>query len=376
MRIRTVLTMAAVAVLAIAGPAAGAPSAHAPAVPRSFHAQSLSMISTDQGWMLGTAPCGSNTCTTVLATRNGGATWRPVGTLPPALTLEDPSGVTEIRFADALHGWAFDPSLWVTNDGGATWSQQHPPGDRPVVALAGDAQAVYAVESACPFGFPLSNCKYRTVLWRTVPGQGGWAVVPVNLPVANQALLAVHGIVAYLDIPAALGPMGSPTGSDVLDVTVDGQTWTAMPDPCHPEGGETLTSIAPSSDTDVALLCQGNIGFGKAEKTVLRSTDNGLTTTPAGTMPLYGITTQLAAAPDGTLVAASYSIGTWIYRNAGGETWTTSVDLGDGGQGWNDVQFTSNETGFVIHGPAALCCLGHSGQLWVTNDAGLTWGPA
>ena len=77
-----------------------------------------------------------------------------------------------------------------------------------------------------------------------------------------------------------------------------------------------------------------------------------------------------------SLVAASYSIGTWSYRNAGGKTWTTQVDLGDGGMGWNDVAFTTDQVAFVIHGPAAVCCRGHSGELWKTGDGGLTWGPA
>jgi hypothetical protein len=143
-----------------------------------------------------------------------------------------------------------------------------------------------------------------------------------------------------------------------------------------PTQGEVLAGIAPVSDTKVALLCQANIGFGKAAKRVLRSNDNGQTTSPAGMLPLYGIISQLAAAPDGTLVVASYSIGSWIYRNAGGRTWTTSSDLGDGGQGWNDVTFTTNQQGFVIHGPAA-CCGGHGpGELWDSTDGGLTWSPS
>jgi len=218
------------------------------------------------------------------------------------------------------------------------------------------------------------TCNQPVTLWRTTTGQGSWTQVSIALPATSgfdNVVLAVHGMVAYLAVPAGL--IDAP---DVLDVTVDGETWSSRPDPCDPANGETLTSVAPISDTEVALLCQGNIGFGKAAKLVLRSNDTGQTTSSAGVMPLYGITTQLAAAPDGTLVAASYSIGTWIYRNAGGKGWTTQEDLGDGGMGWNDVVFTTDQVGFVIHGPAAVCCLGHSGQLWETDDGGLTWGPA
>jgi hypothetical protein len=244
-----------------------------------------------------------------------------------------------------------------------------------VVALAADAAATYAVVSACEFGQAIDQCTHPTTLWKTT-GHGSWTQVSIALPVMNQAILAVHEAVAYVVVPAPLLGDRPGVAADALDVTLDGLTWSPRPDPCNPADGETLTSIAPISDTDVALLCQGNIGFGKAEKHVFRSHDNGQTTTDAGTMPLYGITTELAATPDGVLVAASFSIGTWIYRNAGGMTWTTQEDFGDGGMGWNDPVFVTDQVGYVIHGPAAICCRGFSGQLWKTEDAGLTWGPA
>jgi len=360
------------------GPAAASEARRSgSSIPASFHAQSQSWVSPEHGWMLGAVNCGPNTCAAVLGTTDGGGTWNKLGILNAPVTLEKATGVTEVRFADDLHGWAFEPALWATSDGGATWQRQAPPGGgHLVLALAADADAVYAVVSPCRLG---RTCGYPITLWRTTPGQESWTQVSLTLPALsafNYVVLAVHGVVAYLAVPAALIDLGAPAAADVLDVTVDGQTWSSRPDPCDPANGETLTSVAPISDTEVALLCQGNIGFGKAAKLVLRSKDTGQTTSSAGMMPLYGITTQLAAAPDGTLVAASYSIGTWIYRNAGGKTWTTQVDLGDGGMGWNDVLFTTDQVGFVIHGPAAVCCQGHSGQLWETDDGGLTWGPA
>src|SRR5207237_1105054 len=83
---------------------------------------------------------------TVDGTTNGGGSWSTLGTLGAPIANDDPSGVTEIRFADALHGYAFLPSLWATVDGGATWtSQTLPGGSNRVLALAGDADAVYAV---------------------------------------------------------------------------------------------------------------------------------------------------------------------------------------------------------------------------------------
>ena len=138
---------------------------------------------------------------------------------------------------------------------------------------------------------------------------------------------------------------------------------------------QSLSGVAPISDTRVALLCVGNPRRGQADKRVLRSNDTGQTTSPAGSTPRDGTTSELAAAPNGTLAVASYSGASWIYRNGGGQTWTTQENLSDGGTGWNDLLFTTNQVGFVIHGPAT-CCGGHGlGELWETEDGGLTWTP-
>src|SRR5438552_7664217 len=121
-------------------------AARASAIPAGFHAQSVSWVSPKQGWMIGSAPCGQATCTTVLGTTDAGATWNKRGILGGPLTLEEPSGATEIRFADDQHGWAFEPALYATSDGGASWQKQAPPGGgHLVLALAADSDAVYAV---------------------------------------------------------------------------------------------------------------------------------------------------------------------------------------------------------------------------------------
>jgi hypothetical protein len=376
---RRSVAVAVVMAIVVAAELAGgsAYAGHPSAVPAGFHGQSQSWVSPKHGWMLGSVSCGQSTCTTVVGTTDGGEKWNRLGTLDAPLTLERASGVTELRFADDLHGWAFEPALYATIDGGATWQREAPPGGgHLVLALAADVDAAYAVVSPCRLN---RLCEDPATLWRATSGQRSWTQVSLTLPALtgfNTVVLAVHGSVAYLSIPASL--IMSRAGSadpDVLDATVDGQNWSSRPDPCSPEDGETLTGIAPISDTKVALLCQANIGFGKAEKRVLRSNDTGFTTRRAGRMPLLGIVSQLAAAPNGTLVVSSYSIGSWIYRNAGGRTWTTSVSLGDFGEGWNDIVFTTNRVGFVIHGPWAFCCGGGPGELWKTEDGGVTWGP-
>lgn len=347
---------------------ATAPADAGRAASLKFHAQSMSWVSPQHGWLLGSADCGTATCTTSAGTTNGGTSWKNLGGLAAPITNEDATGVTEVRFADDLHGWAFAPALWATSDGGTSWQPQTAPGGKPVMALAANAQVAYLLVSGCDFGQGLTGCRRGATLWRTTPGSGTWTQVSLRLPIAIAGVLAVSGSTAY----AVLFTPGS-TDGDTIEATTDGSHWSSRPDPCDSASAEYLSSVAPSSPTQVALLCQGDIGFGFAEKRVLRSNDTGLTTADAGTLNQYGIVSQLTASPNGTLLVSSYSIGSWIYRNAGGQTWTTPEDLGDGGIGWNDIAFTTDQVAFVVHGPAG-CCGGHGvGEIWKSTDGGVTW---
>jgi photosystem II stability/assembly factor-like uncharacterized protein len=245
-----------------------------------------------------------------------------------------------------------------------------PGGGRQVAALAGDPNGVYAVVSPCGFGHV---CTRPVTLWRSMPGEGSWTKVPVSLRVTSSPIfVAVRGVAAYVGIAAC---SVCPPEPDILDSTVDGQNWSARPDPCVPSDKEVLAGIAPISGTAVALLCLGDPGVGQAEKRVLRSKDGGQTTLPAGQTPYEGVTSQIAASPDGTLAVSSFSAVSLIYLNTGGRTWTKPVTYNDAGQGWNDIMFAGDQVGFVIHAPVS-CCGGHgTGELLETQDGGLTWAP-
>lgn len=88
------------------------------AVPAGFQPQSFTAISEFTWWLLGTAPCGSHTCTTIVQTTDGGPHFTRVAA-PPT------SAVSQVRFADGSDGYAFGPQFWTTHDDGRTWTQQH-----------------------------------------------------------------------------------------------------------------------------------------------------------------------------------------------------------------------------------------------------------
>ncbi|HTU94297.1 MAG TPA: hypothetical protein VMF14_00570 [Solirubrobacteraceae bacterium] len=85
-------------------------------VPPGFGAESFTAISAGTWWLLGAAPCSTPPCTSVLRTDNGGQ--RFVGTPAPRTTH-----VSQLRFANAADGFAYDNQLWVTHDAAATWHQ-------------------------------------------------------------------------------------------------------------------------------------------------------------------------------------------------------------------------------------------------------------
>src|SRR5690349_24939732 len=135
------------------GPGPGITTALA-AVPRLFRANSLTWISPRRGWVLGAARCGAKTCTDVIATTVGGATWKLRGTVPAQIPQvgEPGSGVSQVRFGTAQAGWAFGPRLYRTGDGGRSWARQPVPGHgRQVLALAATATTTYAMVSPCAF---------------------------------------------------------------------------------------------------------------------------------------------------------------------------------------------------------------------------------
>jgi photosystem II stability/assembly factor-like uncharacterized protein len=342
-------------------------------LPEGFRAQAISFVSSQLGWILGVQTCGETRCTNVLRTTNGGAAWHKVGGIHAPLTYDKVAGVTEVRFADEMHGWAFGPSLWSTDDGGATWTKEPVPGGGNLVpVLAAGPEAAYALVSTCELNQSPGSCDPATV-WKTTAGGGAWTKADVRLPaglVTNAARMAVRGSTAYLVVPTEVDR------PDVVRVTTDGTHWASRPSPCSKEADERLVDVTTYSDAGVAFLCVGDPGFGHSTKRVFRSSDTGRTAATFGAIPREGIVSQLTAAPNGRLVMTSWGApGSWIYRSNAGHPWTTPLALEDQGTGWNDVVMTTTQVGYVVHGPAALFPGNRPGQLGATRDGGVTWNP-
>jgi photosystem II stability/assembly factor-like uncharacterized protein len=358
-----------------AGPAGGP-------VPEGFSATSVTFVSTSEGWVLGTAPCRVAPCTSLVRTANAGGSW--VGIAAPKDPLANPSqsggvGVSEVRFADPADGWVFGPDLWSTHDGGAIWTRINLGAGTRVTALEtadGTVDAVVAV--ACPND--AGPCPAQLM---SSPSTSDHFTVnhTVLLPggVAGPHALALHDHTGYLVASPAPSAETGPDIASTLWRTGDGSTWMAVPDPCGPDLSPNSTS--PVSVTTVILLCGGQGAAGSSQKAVFRSTDSGSTWTPTAAA-------QFSAGDGGTVAASTASIlsiatssgaSEIYYSTDGGATYSTVLQLDDGGIGWGDFGYTTPMQGVLIHASASHTeGVNYSpgpdqGTLFMTHNAGANW---
>ena len=158
-------------------------------VPAGFQPESFTAISEFTWWLLGTAPCGSHTCTAIVQTTDGGSTFTRIPA-PPTATVS-------VRFADASDGYAYGRELWTTQDGGKTWIEAH----MGATDLATAGGYVYALASG-----------------------SGPATTPVRSPIGHDHWTFLRG-----PGPAGLGGHASPSGlwaqGDTAIVQVGRYAW-------------------------------------------------------------------------------------------------------------------------------------------------------
>ena len=305
--------------------------------------------------MLGTAPCKPSPCTSIARTRDLGMSWR--GLPAPVAPLGEP-GVTGpavwgIRFATPEHGFVFGNGLWVTTDGGEHWSAAAYPGGS-IISLEIIDRQVLAV-----------------TMRRGIAGHANWALL--RRPLAGGAWTrlvtqasAIGNIATQARVAAILD------GTSVLVTGNGGLTITRHPLPCTASPFPVPTSVAVQAPRGLALLCTGQGYTGHTDKTVYVSGDLGATWKLAGHPSSVGDGGVIAASVPGHLTIATTSAGSWLYYSAdNGRTWRTAVTYPDGGQGWNDLGFTTIRDGLVIHGHPYYGDM--LGQLLLTGNGGRTW---
>jgi hypothetical protein len=356
-------TPSAPASSSVAVVATPAPRPAGRAVPGGFEPMSATFVSADLGWVLGSVPCDGATCPAIVRTEDGGATWSPIGAPKTTIgsrasSLPAGSGVTSVRFADALDGWAFGPELWATHTGGADWERIVIPGMSStaiVAALETSAGDVHAVLYDGAQAFRMATSPI---------GADAWRVGPVSVPVGAGPVPHVQ-----LALAGASGWVLEDDRVTTAGARLDAGTWRSWQPPCLDLVGPAV--LGASDPNGLVAAC--NIGLWSTPKGehLFASTDGGTTFAETGTrMPLDSV--AAVATPDRStiVVAGSDSSGgaALLASFDGGRTW--SRELSAETVSFSDLGFTTPTQGIVVTTSAS-----GTGRLLMTHDAGLTWAP-
>lgn len=335
----------------MAGPAGGP-------VPRGFQPASATFVSATDGWVLGTAPCTSPPCTSVLRTRDGGATWVGIAAPPAPLTNGTTAGVAHMRFADPFDGWAYGATdvgsvLYATHDGAASWHAVTLPVAGQLSALESAAGTVHAVVISSSGPVRILSAPAHTDDWTVSPTTLQAGAGPV--PHAQLVLNGSSGWVVEVDRTVVGG------------ARLSNGVWTAWKPPCTDVQGPAV--LAASSPLQLVATCQVGLWSTPQGEHLFTSHDGGATfaesTGPAD--PTDGSVAIATPAP-GVVVAGAASL---VATFDGGASWRTVYDGGgSGGRTAVEVGFTT-----PTHGIAVLGDPSHHSTLVRSSDGGHTWEP-
>lgn len=322
-------------------------------------------------------------------TSDGGSTFTD---LVPVTTWSCGSGapVHALAFDDHGDGFLYGPGLFVTHDGGHSWT----PGTQADAVLAVEAlgSSIWMLETGCPASHPGSFGPCHMVLVESTDGGRTWAgttSLPADalfngsLPEGSLGqtwLVRVSQSSAYvLSTPVASGP-----GPDVAPLwfTDDGgSSWSSRHIPCAIGALSIVLSAAP--DGTLFAVCATEPGAGYQPKSALRSTDGGLSWTTESLCLPGPLSQANCVGPfsngylgeiDATSSEQVFLVGdrsSLLVTNDGGVEWqVVDPPIGGSDAGTDQVIFFNTSDGVV---------LGQNGNndeawtIWQTSDDGAHW---
>ncbi len=348
--------------------------------PPGFRPTSVTFVGTGSNSLVGAVigqaarPCASQFCTSLAGTSNYGTTWYGVSA-PYAPGSDGSTGVSQLRFASLLEGWAFGPALYETKNGGSSWHQEPTGGQRVIdieAAAGGPALGLFAT---CTGSGPAyaTNCTSFS-LNTSAAASRTWT--PVTVPAGTMS--TGQAASAALVVTGTTGYLLTPTGA-VLTGQVSGGSWRlAGQAPCTPgpaqANGLPSRALLVTSPLQIMLACSagstgGPSSSGSEILTTVYTTANGSSWQVTGSVKHPTATTSVASGTAGQLVLATT---TGIYESSNsGKNWrAASFGGGAPAGGFSYVGMTNAAQGVAVPATSSL------GEIFVTGDGGLTWRPS
>jgi hypothetical protein len=335
---------------AVAIPAGGSP-------PVGFVPLSVTAISAKTYWVLGHAPCASGTCTAVVKTTDGGASFTEIGAPSSALVPDaagtgnvvDASTISDIRFVDSSDGWAYGGGLWQTTDGGQTWTAVGGLGGsvQRLAVASGQVWAIVRSGATASTGpsYALYASSYPNGAWARVGSAGSFGPAVPALAVHNTAVTVIGDDAA--------------TGAAKAVTATGGTTFTALPaPPCVGGGGNPVSETTTGGLWLACSSIAGKLGG------VVYSPDFG------ASFSVISKGTKTAILAIGAVDDSSAIVGEGeqlVRMTAGKSTSAVAQPAVKVDGGWAFIGFTDTSDGFAI--PIE----NGTRQLWRTTDGGSRW---
>jgi photosystem II stability/assembly factor-like uncharacterized protein len=338
--------------------------------------EDLTWVSDTHGWALVEGHgCGQTICDDVLTTTDGGTDWDRIGVVPapPDGCAECASpGVSHIRFANDLDGYAFGPDLFVTTDGGAVWSGEPGPSVVDLEPAGADVMRVTSPSSGCPgpCAPSVQEAAAGSDVWRTLtpPFSGDVATVQLVRQGPDDAYVAVY--------PDDMSGVAQAT---VMISRDDGLTWDDRADPCGEVDGHPIEmhALAAAPGAVLAALCVGQAEGQPAFVAI--SVDGGRDFVPGTFIPGSGSDSfdTIAATSASGLVLGTGGLG-----GPGVEHYALLASR-DGGRTWSQVANESGpaernqpapDNGFLgFESSTVGRWVGYPDDIWETTDGGRRW---
>lgn len=337
-----VAAVAVAAALAIGAAASARTAAHG--VPQGFRAQTAATAGSRDYWVLGNFRCGGGYCAALVRSTDGGRHYARL-----ALPWRSPrENLPSLTFVNARLGYLLGGRLWVTHDGGTSWS---PTGPKDVLRVALGERDIYV----------LSKNRFE----RSRLGRSSWQTVPLPVRYRFLVSLAARGRRVWL-----LGSTRNIRAGDFTLRSFDrGASFRKTHGPCIPELGGILV---PAGGNVVWAVCPSGMMAG-----LLLSTNGGWT------FPRYRSFhdpggTSLPSLTNGAEIFPSSPRDAVVYRGAQGPLFRTT----DLGRHWVSVRGTSRfeqllwlDFATSRLGAALFTTKSNPNRasLWRTTDGGATW---